>query len=100
MYLHATVRKLWDVGDNERITPRFRCGQIIEKNGCENKACLFSGSVTTDGSTLTLLRLSPEDSGTYTCLAVNSAGQESKIYTVFALGWFFTPSLCLSASGF
>ncbi|XP_039476218.1 hemicentin-1 [Oreochromis aureus] len=42
-------------------------------------------AVTSDGSTLTLLRLSPEDSGTYTCLAVNSAGQESKIYTVFAL---------------
>ncbi|XP_028269954.1 hemicentin-1 isoform X2 [Parambassis ranga] len=42
-------------------------------------------AVTPDGSTLTLLRLSPEDSGTYTCLAVSSAGQESKLYTLFVL---------------
>ncbi|XP_077571540.1 hemicentin-1 [Stigmatopora nigra] len=42
-------------------------------------------TVTPDGSTLTLLRLSPEDSGTYTCLAVSIAGQESKIYTLFVL---------------
>uniref|UniRef100_A0A3B5AUN6 Cell adhesion molecule-related/down-regulated by oncogenes n=1 Tax=Stegastes partitus TaxID=144197 RepID=A0A3B5AUN6_9TELE len=41
--------------------------------------------VTPDGSTMTLLRLSPEDSGTYTCLAVSPAGQESKIYTLFVL---------------
>ncbi|XP_071783895.2 hemicentin-1 [Centroberyx gerrardi] len=41
--------------------------------------------ITPDGSTLTLLRLSPEDSGTYTCLAVSPAGQESKIYTLFVL---------------
>ncbi|KAM9858177.1 hemicentin-1 [Aulostomus maculatus] len=41
--------------------------------------------VNPDGSTLTLLRLSPEDSGTYTCLAVSAAGQESKIYTLFVL---------------
>lgn len=53
-----------------------------------NKVRLCSGSVTPDGSTLTLLSLGPEDSGTYTCLAVNSAGQESKIYTLFALGRF------------
>ncbi|XP_059193550.1 hemicentin-1 [Centropristis striata] len=42
-------------------------------------------AVTPDGSTLTLLRLRPEDSGTYTCLAVSPAGQESKIYTLFVL---------------
>uniref|UniRef100_A0A3P8SNR4 Uncharacterized protein n=1 Tax=Amphiprion percula TaxID=161767 RepID=A0A3P8SNR4_AMPPE len=42
-------------------------------------------AVTPDGSTLTLLRLSPEHSGTYTCLAVSPAGQESKIYTLFVL---------------
>ncbi|KAG7241454.1 hypothetical protein INR49_025655 [Caranx melampygus] len=42
-------------------------------------------TVTPDGSTLTLLRLSPEDSGTYTCLAVSPAGQESKFYTLFVL---------------
>ncbi|TKS79048.1 Hemicentin-2 [Collichthys lucidus] len=42
-------------------------------------------AVTPDGSTLTLLRLSPEDSGTYTCLAASPAGQESKIYTLFVL---------------
>ncbi|XP_061672486.1 hemicentin-1 [Syngnathoides biaculeatus] len=41
--------------------------------------------LTPDGSTLTLLRVSPEDSGTYTCLAVSPAGQESKIYTLFVL---------------
>ncbi|KAK7933456.1 hypothetical protein WMY93_004352 [Mugilogobius chulae] len=38
-----------------------------------------------DGSTLTLLRLSAEDSGTYTCLAVSPSGQDSKIYTLFVL---------------
>ncbi|KAE8292435.1 Hemicentin-1 [Larimichthys crocea] len=42
-------------------------------------------AVTPDGSTLTLLRLSPEDSGTYTCSAASPAGQESKIYTLFVL---------------
>ncbi|XP_058491292.1 hemicentin-1 [Solea solea] len=42
-------------------------------------------SVTPDGGALTLLRLSPEDSGTYTCLAFSPAGQESRIYTVFVL---------------
>ncbi|XP_072244443.1 hemicentin-1 [Leuresthes tenuis] len=42
-------------------------------------------SVTPDGSTLTLLKLSPEDSGTYNCLAVSPAGQESRIYTLFVL---------------
>nr|XP_057926871.1 hemicentin-1 [Doryrhamphus excisus] len=42
-------------------------------------------AMTPDGSTLTLLRLSPEDSGTYTCLAVSPAGQKSKIYTLFVL---------------
>lgn len=44
--------------------------------------------MTPDGSTLTLLRLRPEDSGTYTCLAVSPAGQESKLYTLFVLGAF------------
>lgn len=39
-----------------------------------------------EGSTLTLLRLSPDDSGTYTCLAVNLAGRQTKIYTLFVLG--------------
>ncbi|XP_055017752.1 hemicentin-1 [Boleophthalmus pectinirostris] len=38
-----------------------------------------------DGSTLTLQRLSAEDSGTYTCLAVSTSGQDSKIYTLFVL---------------
>ncbi|KAM3610982.1 uncharacterized protein V6R79_011806 [Siganus canaliculatus] len=42
-------------------------------------------TATPDGSTLTLLRLNPEDSGTYTCLAASPAGQESKIYTLFVL---------------
>ncbi|XP_067377843.1 hemicentin-1 isoform X1 [Channa argus] len=42
-------------------------------------------ALTPDGSTLTLLRLSPEDSGTYTCLALSPVGQESKIYTLFVL---------------
>ncbi|RXN18375.1 hemicentin-2 isoform X1 [Labeo rohita] len=41
--------------------------------------------VSPDGSTLTLLNVRPEDAGTYTCLAVSSAGQESKIYTLFVL---------------
>lgn len=54
-------------------------------------------SVTPEGSTLMLLRLSPDDSGTYTCLAVSPAGQESKIYTVFVLGQYeplISTSLC------
>lgn len=42
--------------------------------------------VSPEGSTLTLLRLSPDDSGTYTCLAASPAGQESRIYTLFVLG--------------
>ncbi|XP_073692711.1 hemicentin-1 [Garra rufa] len=41
--------------------------------------------ISPDGSTLTFLNISPEDSGTYTCLAVSSAGQESKLYTLFVL---------------
>uniref|UniRef100_M3ZDA5 Cell adhesion molecule-related/down-regulated by oncogenes n=1 Tax=Xiphophorus maculatus TaxID=8083 RepID=M3ZDA5_XIPMA len=41
--------------------------------------------LTPDGSTLTVRRLSPEDSGTYTCVAVSAAGQESKIYTLIVL---------------
>ncbi|CAL8251670.1 unnamed protein product [Boreogadus saida] len=41
--------------------------------------------VTPDGIFLTLLRLSKEDSGTYTCLAVSPAGQESRLYTIFVL---------------
>lgn len=43
-------------------------------------------SVTPEGSTLTLLRLSPDDSGTYTCFAVSPAGRQTKIYTLFVLG--------------
>nr|XP_015827628.2 hemicentin-1 [Nothobranchius furzeri] len=42
-------------------------------------------SVTPDGSTLTLMKLAPEDSGTYMCLAINSAGQESKLYSLVVL---------------
>ncbi|KAM8887343.1 hemicentin-1 [Spinachia spinachia] len=42
-------------------------------------------AVTPAGSILTLPRLTPEDSGTYTCLAVSLAGQESKIYTLSVL---------------
>ncbi|KAJ8413768.1 hypothetical protein AAFF_G00063660 [Aldrovandia affinis] len=38
-----------------------------------------------DGGTLRLLGLRPSDSGTYTCLAVSPAGQESKMYTVSVL---------------
>ncbi|CAB1319698.1 unnamed protein product, partial [Coregonus sp. 'balchen'] len=41
--------------------------------------------ISPDGSTLTLRSLRPEDSGTYTCLAVSPAGQESKIYTLLVL---------------
>uniref|UniRef100_A0A8C8HMI3 Hemicentin-2 n=1 Tax=Oncorhynchus tshawytscha TaxID=74940 RepID=A0A8C8HMI3_ONCTS len=41
--------------------------------------------ISPDGSTLTLLRMRPEDSGTYTCLAVSPAGQESKIFTLLVL---------------
>lgn len=43
-------------------------------------------SATPEGSTLTLLRLNLDDSGTYTCLAVSPAGRQTKIYTLFVLG--------------
>ncbi|XP_076126836.1 hemicentin-1 [Alosa pseudoharengus] len=42
-------------------------------------------SISPDGGALTLLSLRPEDSGTYTCLAVSPAGQESKIYSLFVM---------------
>ncbi|XP_026768070.3 hemicentin-1 isoform X3 [Pangasianodon hypophthalmus] len=41
--------------------------------------------VSANGSTLTLLSVKEEDAGTYTCLAISPAGQESKIYTLFVL---------------
>lgn len=50
-------------------------------------------SLSPDGGALTLLRLRPADSGTYTCLAVSPAGQESKIYTLSVLGQSDTPTL-------
>ncbi|XP_016112004.1 hemicentin-1 [Sinocyclocheilus grahami] len=54
-------------------------GKTLENGNKEHIA------ISPDGSTLTLLNIRPEDSGTYTCLAVSSAGQESKIYTLFVL---------------
>lgn len=45
-------------------------------------------SVSAHGSTLTLLSVTEEDSGTYMCLADSPAGQESKSYTLFVLGQF------------
>jgi len=59
----------------------------------------FVDSMTQDGSVLTLLRLSPEDSGTYTCLAVSPAGQESRIYTLFALGQFYSMTSVIAIDG-
>ncbi|XP_058246105.1 hemicentin-1 isoform X2 [Hemibagrus wyckioides] len=41
--------------------------------------------VSAHGRTLTLQSVRKEDSGTYRCLAVSPAGQESKIYTVLVL---------------
>ncbi|KAK3540674.1 hypothetical protein QTP70_034595, partial [Hemibagrus guttatus] len=41
--------------------------------------------VSAHGSTLTLPSVTKEDSGTYRCLAISPAGQESKIYTVLVL---------------
>ncbi|KAL4660770.1 hemicentin-1-like [Arapaima gigas] len=38
-----------------------------------------------DGSSLTLLALHPADSGMYICVAINTAGQESKVYTLSVL---------------
>ncbi|XP_068166004.1 hemicentin-1 [Antennarius striatus] len=42
-------------------------------------------AVTPDGSTLTLLRLRPDDSGTYSCSAVSPAGQDTRIYPLLVL---------------
>ncbi|XP_060787017.1 hemicentin-1 isoform X2 [Neoarius graeffei] len=41
--------------------------------------------VSAHGSTLTLWSVTEEDSGTYTCLAISPAGQDSKLYTLFVL---------------
>ncbi|XP_062854783.1 hemicentin-1 [Trichomycterus rosablanca] len=38
--------------------------------------------VSADGSTLTLLNIRSEDSGSFTCSAVNSAGHQTKIYNL------------------
>lgn len=61
---------------------------VMDKTACVRANARMSSrcSVTPEGSTLTLLRLRPADSGTYTCLAASPAGQESRIYTLFVLG--------------
>ncbi|KAI4892791.1 hypothetical protein NFI96_028928 [Prochilodus magdalenae] len=41
--------------------------------------------VSLDGSRLTLRDLRAEDSGTFSCVAVSPAGQDSRLYTVFVL---------------
>ncbi|XP_046728282.1 hemicentin-1 isoform X2 [Silurus meridionalis] len=41
--------------------------------------------VSANGSTLTLLRVTEDDSGIYKCLAVSPAGQESKVYSLLVL---------------
>ncbi|GAA6068512.1 hemicentin-1 isoform X1, partial [Tachysurus ichikawai] len=41
--------------------------------------------VSAHGRTLTLLRVTKEDSGIYKCLAVSPAGQESKVFTLLVL---------------
>lgn len=59
----------------------------------------YSYRLSPDGGKLTFLRLSAEDSGTYTCLAVSTVGQDTKIYTVYVLGKFkFT--ICIILFGF
>ncbi|XP_056628956.1 hemicentin-1 isoform X2 [Triplophysa dalaica] len=60
-------------------TPKIswlRNGITLEKGNTEHI------DISPDGSTLTLLNIKPDDSGTYTCLAVSSAGQDSKIYNL------------------
>ncbi|KAL7824318.1 hypothetical protein SRHO_G00346280 [Serrasalmus rhombeus] len=41
--------------------------------------------VSPDGHSLTIRNLRADDSGTFSCLAVSPAGQDSRIYTVFVL---------------
>ena len=48
--------------------------------------CIFTLRVSPDGSTLTVTRAQPADSGKYTCVATNAAGEEDRIFNLNVYG--------------
>ncbi|XP_038853583.1 hemicentin-1-like [Salvelinus namaycush] len=78
------------VGDELTLECKVTCTPTPHLSWLKNGVTLEGSDtqeidISPNGSTLTLLRLRPEDSGTYTCLAVSPAGQESKIFTLLVL---------------
>ena len=62
---------------------------------------IFILRVSPDGSTLTVIRANPADSGKYTCVATNAAGEEGRIFNLNVYGGFisffkFTPLVASS----
>lgn len=56
-----------------------------DSNRCDSAAAL---SISPDGSTLTLNGAQTSDSGKYTCVASNPAGEEDRIFNLNVYGEF------------